>query len=76
MEEFTKSQKESYEKILEEMEHQTNLDVELRKQELKAYRPTDSMALIVKAISSRQQPTVQQSLSNQCYFEDENIGKT
>ena len=74
MEEFAKFQKESDEKFLEEMKHQTNVDAELRKQELKAY--TDSMALLAKAISSRQQPSVQQPLSNQCYFEDENIGKT
>ncbi len=74
MEEFTKSQKESDEKFLEEMKHQINVDAELRKQELKAY--TDSMALLANAISSRQQPTVQQPLSNPCYFEDENIGKT
>ena len=43
MEEFTKSQKESDEKFLEEMKHQTNVDAELRKQEIKAY--TDAMTL-------------------------------
>ena len=58
MEEFTKSQKESDEKFLEEMKHQTNIDAELRKQEIKAY--TDAMTLLAKSISSRQQPTVQQ----------------
>ena len=74
MDEFTKSQKESDEKILEEMKHQVKVDAELRKQELKAY--TDSMALLANAISSRQQTTVQQPLSNQFYFEDENSTKT
>ena len=58
MEEFTKSQKESDEKFLEEMKHQTNIDAELRKQEIKAY--TNAMTLLAESISSRQQPTVQQ----------------
>lgn len=74
MEEFTKSQKESDEKFLEEMKHQAEIDAELRKQELKAY--IDSMALLANAISSKQQPIVQQPLSNQFYFEDENSTKT
>ena len=63
MEEFTKSQKESDEKFLEEMKHQTNIDAELRKQEIKAY--TDAMTLLAKSISNRQQPTVQQPLTVQ-----------
>ena len=50
MKEFTKSQKESDEKFLEEMKHQTDVDAELRKQELKVY--TDSMALLAKAFQA------------------------
>ena len=37
---------------------QTNINAELRKQEIKAY--TDAMTLLAKSISGRQQPTVQQ----------------
>ena len=51
MKEFTKSQRESGEKFLEEMKHQTNIDAELRKQKIKAY--TDAMTLLAKSISSR-----------------------
>lgn len=73
MEQYTKYQKESDDKFLEEMKQQAKVETKLRKEELKAY--TDSMALMANAISSRHQQAVDQP-SNQFFFEDERNNKT
>ena len=63
MKEFTKSQKESDEKFLEE--HQTNIDAELRKKEIKE----DAKTLLAKSIqagSSQQCNNLQQCNNISC----------